>query len=107
MELKPLKVTIESLPKFALVRIINSDNVDAISPTKFLLDPYANIKNNIIQILTQRIILGMNITEIANNDYNININDIQPIAIQQEEPLQEQVVVQTQYDPMDLINGNT
>ena len=107
MELRPLKVTIESSPKFVLVRIINSDSVDAISPTKFLLDSYTDIKNNIIQILTQRIILGMNITEIANNDYNININDIQPIAIQEEEPLQEQVVVQTQYDPMDLINGNT
>ena len=107
MELRPLKVLIQSFPEYVLVKVVNSDNVDAIFPTKFLLDPYSNIRENIIGILKQRTTVGMNITEVEDNGYNITVDDIQPIVIQQQEEVIEEVVVQTEYDPMSLINGNS
>lgn len=89
-----------------LLRVVNSDDQDAMVQSKFLLDPYVNIRDNIIGILKQRIQIGINITAVANNSHNITIDDIQPDVIE-ETPQLEQVVVQTDYDPMSLINGNS
>jgi hypothetical protein len=107
MELRPLKVLVETFSDYVLVKVVNSDGIDAIFPTKFLLDPFINIKENIISILRQRTTMGVNITEVEDNDYNITVEDIQPIEIEQEQEVVEEVVVQTEYDPMSLINGNT
>jgi len=105
MILKPLTVKIEDYPNYVLVKVINSNNVDAIVESKFLLDPYVNIKDNIIGILKQRIEIGINITAVADNPYNITLEDIQPTIVETQ-PEPEEVIVQTDYDPMSLINGN-
>ena len=105
MILKPLTVKIEDYADHILVRVVNSDDQDAIVQSKFLLDPYVNIRDNIIGILKQRVQIGINITAVANNNHNITIDDIQPNVVE-ETPQPEEVVVQTEYDPMSLINGN-
>jgi len=106
MILKPLTVKIQDYPDHVLVRVVNSDDQDAMVESKFMLDPYVNVRENIIGILKQRIEIGINITEVSDNPYNITLEDIQPVIIE-EQPEPEEVVVQTQYDPMSLINGNT
>ena len=106
MILKPLTVKIQDYSNYVLVRVVNSDDVDALVESKFLLDPYVNVRENIIGILKQRIKIGINITGVSDNTYNITLEDIQPVIIE-EQPESEEVVVQTQYDPMSLINGNT
>ena len=106
MILKPLTVKIQDYSNYVLVRVVNSDDVDALVESKFLLDPYVNVRENIIGILKQRIEIGINITEVSDNPYNITLEDIQPVIIE-ETPQPEEVVVQTEYDPMSLINGNT
>lgn len=105
MILKPLTVKIEDYADHVLVRVVNSDDQDAMVQSKFLLDPYVNIRDNIIGILKQRVQIGINITAVANNTHNITIDDIQPNVVE-ETPQPEEVVVQTEYDPMSLINGN-
>ena len=105
MILKPLTVKIQDYSNYVLVRVVNSDDIDALVESKFLLDPYVNVKENIIGILKQRIKIGINITGVLDNTYNITLEDIQPVIIE-EQPEPEEVVVQTQYDPMSLINGN-
>lgn len=105
MILKPLTVKIQDYADHVLVRVVNSDDQDAMVQSKFLLDPYINIRDNIIGILKQRVQIGINITAVANNNHNITIDDIQPDVIE-ETPQPEEVVVQTEYDPMSLINGN-
>ena len=106
MILKPLTVKIQDYSNYVLVRVVNSDDVDALVESKFLLDPYVNVRENIIGILKQRIEIGINITEVSDNPFNITLEDIQPVIIE-ETPQPEEVVVQTEYDPMSLINGNT
>ena len=106
MILKPLTVKIQDYSNYVLVRVVNSDDIDALVESKFLLDPYVNVRENIIGILKQRIKIGINITGVSDNPYNITLEDIQPVIIE-EQPESEEVVVQTQYDPMSLINGNT
>ena len=106
MILKPLTVKIQDYSNYVLVRVVNSDDVHALVESKFLLDPYVNVRENIIGILKQRIEIGINITEVSDNPYNITLEDIQPVIIE-ETPQPEEVVVQTEYDPMSLINGNT
>jgi len=106
MILKPLTVKMQDYADHVLLRVVNSDDQDAMVQSKFLLDPYVNIRDNIIGILKQRIQIGINITAVANNSHNITIDDIQPDVIE-ETPQLEQVVVQTDYDPMSLINGNS
>jgi hypothetical protein len=106
MELRPLKVLVETFPDYVLVKVVNSDGIDAMFPTKFLLDTHSDVSENIMGILKQRTTIGVNITEVEDNDYNITIEDIQPIVVQQEQEVIEEVVVQTEYDPMSLINGN-
>lgn len=106
MILKPLTVKIQDYPDHVFVRVVNSDDQDVMVQSKFMLDPYVNVRENIIGILKQRIEIGINITEVSDNPYNITLEDIQPVIIE-ETPQPEEVVVQTEYDPMSLINGNT